>query len=109
MRDALIARLDKFKTEQSDTRGKDQEIDKVPEGFRRPVEAWISAPSRLAFVIKSDPIGLNVAELTAWETFDLRVVQRARRMYSNSDKLIEKSEAKVILDAQGIEASSKTG
>lgn len=109
MQKALIKRLERFRVQQSDTRGKDQAIGDVPEGFRRPVEAWISAPSRLAFVMNNGPIGLTVAELTAWESFELRVVQRARRSYSNPDKLIEESSPAKILADQGIKTWDKTG
>ena len=109
MQEALIGRLDEFKTAQSDTLRDGQTIDKVPEGFRRPVEAWISAPSRLAFVMNNGPIGLTVTELTAWESFELRVVQRARRLYSKPKELIEESSPAKILADQGIKTWDKTG
>jgi hypothetical protein len=109
MQKAIIKRLDEFKKEQSDTGD-------APEGFRRPVEAWISEPSRLAFVMKGVSMGLTVAELTAWENFELRVVQRARRLFRGSctkgDPFgeTEESNAADILGKQGIAVGQeKTG
>lgn len=102
MQKAIIFRLVAFKKDQSDTGD-------APEGFRRPVDAWISAPSRLAFVMNNGPIGLNVTELTAWESFELRVVQRARRLYSKPKELIEESSPAKILADQGIKTWDKTG
>jgi hypothetical protein len=109
MQEALIGRLKEFKTAQADTLRDGQTIDDVPEGFRRPVEAWISAPSRLAFVMNNGPIGLTVTELTAWESFELRVVQRARRLYGKPKELIEESSPAKILADQGIKTWDKAG
>lgn len=109
MQAAIIERLDRFKKDQSDTGN-------APEGFRRPVEAWISEPSRLAFVMKGIPMALTVAELTAWENFELRVVQRARRLFpgpcTKGDPFgeTEAKEPADILAKQGIAVDQeKTG
>ena len=109
MQAALIGRLEKLKEKQSDTLRKGEEPSDVPEGFRRPVEAWISEPSRLAFAIAKKSVAFTASDLTAWEDFDLRVVQRARRMYDDRTKLIEKSVPAEILAAQGIDIAQKTG
>ena len=106
---AIIKRLDQFKKDQSDTGD-------APEGFRRPVEAWISEPSRLAFVMTGVPMAFTVAELTAWENFELRVVQRARRQFpgpcTKGDPFGETEASKPadILAKQGIAVDQeKTG
>ncbi|TPO13738.1 hypothetical protein [Mesorhizobium sp. B1-1-5] len=107
MQAALIERLEKFRRSQSDTLRDGDSVDEVLEGFRRPVEAWISEPSRLAFSLANDPIPLTVESLTAWEKFELRVVQRASRQYLDRDKLIEESRSAEILTNRGIKVGEK--
>lgn len=108
--DDLRAMLKWQKASESDTLRESQKREDVPEGFKRPVEAWISEPSRLAFRIGTTPIPLDVEGLTSWDQFELRVTQRAKRLYSDikaSPHEREKLESRpdLILQAQGIDRS----
>jgi ABC-type transporter Mla subunit MlaD len=60
-----------------------------PESFRRPVEAWGSGRSRLAFETCDAEIPLTIDNLTGWEKFELRVIQRARAPASNPGDVLE--------------------
>ncbi|AZO29773.1 hypothetical protein [Mesorhizobium sp. M1B.F.Ca.ET.045.04.1.1] len=89
-----------------DTAHNDEEAEKAKEAFRRPVQAWISDPSRVAFAVGDDPIQLNVDSLTNWASYELRVVQRAKRQYKETkDKKyapVPESNPEIILKEQGI-------
>ncbi|MER8691548.1 hypothetical protein NKI77_04740 [Mesorhizobium opportunistum] len=89
-----------------DTAHSDEEAEKAKEAFRRPVQAWISDPSRVAFAVGENPIQLNVDSLTNWSSYELRVVQRARRKYKEiKDKEhvpILEGNPEIILKEQGI-------
>ncbi|MER9119858.1 hypothetical protein NKH93_25095 [Mesorhizobium sp. M0954] len=89
-----------------DTAHNDEEAEKAKEAFRRPVQAWISDPSRVAFAVGEDAIHLNIDSLTNWSSYQLRVVQRARRKYKEiKDKKhapIPEGNPEIILKEQGI-------
>jgi hypothetical protein len=110
--DDLRAMLRWQRASESDTLHEGQNPDDVPEGFKRPVEAWIAEPSRLAFRIGTARIPLSVDDLTSWDQFELRVTQRATRLYSDKvpsrgrEKL--ESDPGLILRSQGLESSGNT-
>jgi hypothetical protein len=99
--------LDEQFNAQSDTVAAGGNPEDFPEGFRRPVEAWLAEPSRLAFAVKSGPIELTVEALTGWEKFELRVIQRAKRLYgrctvNDPQGQNPESDPATVLESQGI-------
>lgn len=98
---ALRDLLDEQIKESSDTAPYHSDPAIYPEGFRRPVEAWIAEPSRLSFEIgEAKCIALTVDALTDWAKFDLRVIQRAKKLVKGDTKgQRENLEAQQVLES----------